>query len=281
MKTKGILSQGTSKSIFIAVFFIAASYCVSSADVVYMIEATISENDYANLKQVSASYGFPSDFPSSDTGYKIEIRSFSGEVLFRENLGFSFITTEEEDLSDRNLADSPQGNSVGIGTISSMSEEGFLNPMEETKPGELNTSEVSLSGEVNSNGLEEAIINESIGIVDDQQSIGELDAESQLLFVRVPAFQTATKILIYHLDKVILDIDLSKELCNKNTVCDLGENDYNCPQDCALSSTTANLSTDGPLDERKEKQSTDYLFIGVALLVILIIIFFLVKRGKK
>jgi len=64
--------------------------------------------------------------------------------------------------------------------------------------------------------------------------IGVIETNTTFVYVNVPYFQTAKTISIYHLDKKILNIDLNEELCNKNNICDLGENEYNCPEDCSV-----------------------------------------------
>lgn len=55
-----------------------------------------------------------------------------------------------------------------------------------------------------------------------------------LVHVRVPYFENAMRVKIYHLSKVILDVDLSEEICNNNFICESGENKYNCPNDCEV-----------------------------------------------
>jgi hypothetical protein len=58
------------------------------------------------------------------------------------------------------------------------------------------------------------------------------------LFVRVPGRSDVTRISIHHEGRNILDINLSKELCNRNKICDLGENEYTC-SDCNGSDSLA------------------------------------------
>ena len=57
---------------------------------------------------------------------------------------------------------------------------------------------------------------------------------STVMHVRVPYFENAMRVKIYHLSKVILDVDLSEEICNNNFICESGENKYNCPNDCEV-----------------------------------------------
>jgi hypothetical protein len=58
--------------------------------------------------------------------------------------------------------------------------------------------------------------------------------DSTSINVRVP-FSTITKyISIYKGDREISRIDLSKSLCNNNSICEAGENPVNCQHDCAV-----------------------------------------------
>ncbi|NCN38970.1 MAG: hypothetical protein GW914_01145 [Candidatus Aenigmarchaeota archaeon] len=59
-----------------------------------------------------------------------------------------------------------------------------------------------------------------------------IELNSTIIHTRVPYFDNAVRIKIYHLGKAILDVDLSKEICDNNFMCGDGENSYNCPSDC-------------------------------------------------
>ena len=79
-----------------------------------------------------------------------------------------------------------------------------------------------------------------------------------LVHVRVPYFENAMKIRIYHLNEVILDIDLSEEICNSNYICEYGENEYNCPNDCGA-----------------EKKFPWMLYLIIVILLLGLVFFFL------
>jgi len=59
-----------------------------------------------------------------------------------------------------------------------------------------------------------------------------IEFNSTVIQLRVPFYANAKSIAVYHFENKILDIDLSKKFCNSNSICDLGENIYNCPSDC-------------------------------------------------
>jgi len=61
---------------------------------------------------------------------------------------------------------------------------------------------------------------------------GVIKLDNTTIHFRAPYYPTAKYMAIYHESKNIFEIDLSKSVCNKNAVCDLGENEYNCPGDC-------------------------------------------------
>jgi len=86
---------------------------------------------------------------------------------------------------------------------------------------------------------------------------------STIIHVRVPYFNNAKKISIYHLNKEIFSIDLSEEICNNNSICELGENKYNCSNDF-----------------NTKKEISWVLFLLVTFLFTTLIILFL-KKFKK
>ena len=90
-----------------------------------------------------------------------------------------------------------------------------------------------------------------------------IQLNSTLIHIRVPYFKNADRIAVYHQNKEILNIDLSKEICNNNSFCEIGENKYNCPEDC------------------KGIQSLSFLLILLMIILISIIIYFLLKKLRK
>jgi len=89
-----------------------------------------------------------------------------------------------------------------------------------------------------------------------------IPTNSSIIHVRVPYNYQAKRIRIYHLDKIILDIDLSKELCDRDSICDEGENKYNCQDDCG-------------------KRGFGFTFIILMAVIIMAILFILIKTKRK
>ena len=98
--------------------------------------------------------------------------------------------------------------------------------------------------------------------------IGVIETNSTFVHVNIPYFPTATSIAVYHLDKKILDIDLHEEFCNKNNICDLGENEYDCPEDCKK-------------EEVSVKLPWIYLIVGLIVVVIIAVIIIIKRQPKK
>jgi len=99
--------------------------------------------------------------------------------------------------------------------------------------------------------------------------VGVIERNETTITVKVPYFSQAKSIAIYHSEKKILDIDLSKDLCNRNSICDIGENEANCPEDCKKAVSTG---------------SSLYLYILViasVFLVILILNYIRLKRKNS
>jgi len=96
-----------------------------------------------------------------------------------------------------------------------------------------------------------------------------IETDSMVVQARIPVYETAKWIIIQHYDKEILRIDLSEYFCNKNGICDLGENKYICPEDCEQISEIP-----------EEERGFQFLYIIMLSLVILILIaiFFVRKR---
>ncbi len=90
-----------------------------------------------------------------------------------------------------------------------------------------------------------------------------IQVSSTVVQLRVPFYPNAQSIAIYHLQNKILNIDLSKEFCNHNSICDLGENSYNCPNDCGA---------------QTQPIPWFYFIIGIVIVIILIAIYFISKK---
>jgi len=84
------------------------------------------------------------------------------------------------------------------------------------------------------------------------------------IYPRVPYYPTAKFISLYYLNEKILEIDLSTEFCNNNKACNLGENQYNCPEDC------------------KKTVKIPWVWILILIVAIALVLIILLKmRGKK
>lgn len=90
------------------------------------------------------------------------------------------------------------------------------------------------------------------------------------LLIRIPGFDNATNIMVKHESKTILTIDLSKYICDKNSICELGESNYNCPEDCG-----PNKSLDSAAKNDVGSQK-NYLTLGILALLVLVILAFLI-----
>ena len=142
------------KKILFAVLIL--SYVSFAQSGIYSIEADVTIDDTAVLKNISAGYGLPSNFPTIETGYMIKVLSNSNAELFSANLGVSF------------------------------------------------------------------------NIISDPPMNVQLDEVT--VHARVPVFPAAKYVAIYHDDKKIMNVNL-ETICNKNGICNVGENIYNC-KDC-------------------------------------------------
>jgi len=96
--------------------------------------------------------------------------------------------------------------------------------------------------------------------------VGIIETNSTTINPRVPFYANAKYIEIYHSGKKILNIDLSNQFCNKNSVCDLGENQYNCSEDCKTKGTNAWF----------------YVYITIAIIATIALLFILrLKRQQS
>lgn len=100
--------------------------------------------------------------------------------------------------------------------------------------------------------------------------------------IRIPYNESARYIELKHSDQTILDIDLSKDFCDYNKICDLGENEINC-QDCVqqVENISEENLTNNPAGETVQ---TNYILILVAVLAVLLAVLLLLymrKHSKK
>jgi len=98
------------------------------------------------------------------------------------------------------------------------------------------------------------------------EPMGTIHLNKTTITIKVPFYTNVKSIAIYHSSKKILDIDLSEHFCNKNSICDLGENQYICPEDCIT-----------------EPEGFPWIYVGIsaACVVILVTIFFLKRSRPK
>ncbi len=104
------------------------------------------------------------------------------------------------------------------------------------------------------------------------EPLGVLSTNVTSINVRVPYFPEAKFITIYKGEEKIFEIDLSKEVCNLNHVCEKGENVVNCPEDC--------VSTTTIIFQPKKQQFHLYIAILIIIIAILILLIYKIKVVK-
>jgi hypothetical protein len=85
-----------------------------------------------------------------------------------------------------------------------------------------------------------------------------IEMDKTLIHLRLPYSERANTIRFYHDDKIILEVALSDFICDNNFICEQGENEYNCPQDC-----------------KEEKRIPLSLFVLIVVLLTFLIVVFL------
>lgn len=88
--------------------------------------------------------------------------------------------------------------------------------------------------------------------------------------LRLPYFENAKQILIYHDDKVIFSYDI----CQLDYTCERskGENSINCPQDCPITTTTT-IPVSKP-------SSSIYIYLIIIVIIIAVIAVFFLRKIK-
>ena len=76
------------------------------------------------------------------------------------------------------------------------------------------------------------------------------ETNSTHVFLRMPYYDNAERMVLYHGDDVIYELDLGKELCNPDDICDARENHLSCPLDCGAGEGVSycDTSADGVCD---------------------------------
>jgi hypothetical protein len=97
--------------------------------------------------------------------------------------------------------------------------------------------------------------------------IGTITTNSTFIHVNVPYFENCEYISVFHLEREILNIELSEHLCDKDGICELGETEENCPKDCQ--------------EVKGKKGFPLFLLILLVLVISISIIIILKNLGKK
>jgi len=108
------------------------------------------------------------------------------------------------------------------------------------------------------------------GEVDEQGNMRPVyvTVDPQEVYVRLPHYENATKVEIYHLDNRIF----TYEICNNNNQCEpsIGENTINCLQDCP---TTTTIPVPKP-------STSIYIYLIIIVIIIAVIAVFFLRRIK-
>jgi hypothetical protein len=126
----------------------------------------------------------------------------------------------------------------------------------------------------------------------DDNTIGPEKPNYDLLQLNIPYFRNGKEIRVTDLStREMVIIDVSKYAsCNEDYVCDFGEDERSCPEDCRIeiiyeSDVQENIENkeESIVVTIKEKESSiiPYFVVGVLIIIILGIIVFIIKQKRK
>jgi hypothetical protein len=205
--------------IFVFLVFIALTHLTLAEEKICSIWLRIFRNDTVILESFSVEEGLQSHFPTSQTGYYVEVLSYNNEILFKANVGISFnihiLTTEI--------------------------------------PTNITTE------------LNEILIN-----------------------LRLPFFENAKEINLYHEDKKIFSLQLSNYICNKNGICEKerGETVELCPLDCHCGNGICEKILEEnyencPQDCKPEQPTFSFYIYAFIITIIFVLIFLIFWKSRS
>ncbi|MBN2251579.1 MAG: hypothetical protein JW724_05860 [Candidatus Altiarchaeota archaeon] len=101
--------------------------------------------------------------------------------------------------------------------------------------------------------------------------LGNFDPSSDVL--KVPCYQEATRIQAYCENRLVLDMNLLKDFCDRDGVCDMGESVTNCPVDCGIVSTAG--------ESGKESAPSYPWFFAAGMALVLAAVYLVYAKGRK
>ncbi len=97
----------------------------------------------------------------------------------------------------------------------------------------------------------------------------------------LPYYTEADRVEVYHGDKKIFSRDVRPLTCRKNNRCEGDEDIVNCPEDCTPKVVPVPTKTvEGKPPIETPKQEFPWLLLGVFVVLVVILAFLLVRRGK-